>query len=156
MLEWHWVCLSDLLRIVNGLVIQNSNRTVPSLSLVRDFVARYGLLAGHDDEGRAIVTWYGGSSYGYGVGCWPEQIPEHLGSSMMFVPSMLSNSVIELVSHGIVSVTSRPCPHPAGLYTADDMPSLVDTLWGADIDGVEHRVLSANRWGPHKLKKTAA
>ena len=152
-LEWSWVCLSDLLRVVNGLVIQGGNRTVPSLSIPHDFFARYGLLAGHDDDGKAIITWYGGMCYG--VGCWPEEIPNHLASSMIFIPSLLSNSVIELVSHGIVSVSSRPCPDPAGLYTTDDMPSLIHTLWGMDMDGVEHPVISDNRWGPHKLKKTA-
>jgi hypothetical protein len=154
-LEWQWVCLSDLMRIVNGLVIQGSNRTVSSLSLVHDFLARYGILAGHDDEGKAIITWYGGEHYGYGVGCWTEEVPKHLGSSMMFIPSLLSNSVIDLVSHGIVSVFSRPCPDPAGVYTADEIPSIIHVLWGIDMDGVEHQIVSANRWGPHRLKKVA-
>lgn len=153
-LGWEWICLSDLMRIVNGYVIKGSNRTVPSLSVPRDFFARYGLLAGHDDDGRAVVTWHGGTCFG--IGSWPEEIPPQLASSMIFLPSMLGKSVLNLVADGIVSVSSRSFPHPAGLYTADEIPVCVHVLYGKDMDGVEHPILSEKRWGPHKLKKTAA
>ena len=135
-----------LASLLCGLVIKEEReqrRTGPSVSMLSEFLDRFGLLCGHTG-GKEVLTWV---TYGSYAAHSSKRPPEAVGGSV-FLPSGFCEAVISLAEIGIVRVTSKG--HPTGACVGGE-PVFAYNLVAHHIDGARYVLLPTGARGQYVL-----
>lgn len=144
---WRWVRYSDLATHLCGLLIienRKPRRTSPPVSLVGDFLDRFGLLCDHLN-GKEVLSWViEGQRYALRSKIRPDEVYSHA----LFFPEAFSESVIRLAEQGIVRVTAEPLS--AELPKGED-EFIPHDLVAHHIDGGRQKLVPGRRRGTYRL-----